>query len=126
MPFPRLNVVIYSRDMDRARAFYGALGYLFVVERHGDGPEHLACDLGGAVLEIYPWRKKPDAALLSASSIRLTLEVEDLDRLLDGLRPLAGRTERTPPREGAPRSARLIDPDGNQVLLIEKRTAVLP
>lgn len=126
MPFPQLNVVIYSRDTARARAFYGALGYLFVVERHGDGPAHYACDLGGAVLEIYPWRKKPDASFLSASSIRLTLEVEDLERLLDVLRPLARRTERTPPLDGAPRSARLIDPDGNQVLLIEERTAASP
>ncbi|MBY0232484.1 MAG: hypothetical protein K2W96_24665, partial [Gemmataceae bacterium] len=36
------------------RLFYEGLGLRFVRERHGDGPEHLAATLGGAVLELYP------------------------------------------------------------------------
>ena len=47
-------IVLQSDDVWQLGEFYGALGLHFITERHGDGPEHLTCDLGQMTLEIYP------------------------------------------------------------------------
>lgn len=49
-------VVLRAHDMDKLGRFYEALGLTFARERHGSGPEHLACSAGDSVLEIYPCR----------------------------------------------------------------------
>ncbi|MBI3862163.1 MAG: hypothetical protein HY290_09740 [Planctomycetia bacterium] len=55
MPDAELNlIVIRSADLNRSARFYGTLGIQFSRERHGSGPEHLAGNTGGVVLEIYP------------------------------------------------------------------------
>lgn len=54
-PRPTLSyVVLDCADLDRSAEFYGALGLRPVRESHGTGPTHLAIDLGGVVLELYP------------------------------------------------------------------------
>jgi hypothetical protein len=52
-------IVFYSSKPDELRGFYELLGLKFQKERHGTGPEHFACDLGEAVLEIYPAEDRP-------------------------------------------------------------------
>jgi catechol 2,3-dioxygenase-like lactoylglutathione lyase family enzyme len=48
-------VVLYTADLVACRGFYKGIGLEFTVERHGDGPEHLAAELtGGGVIELYP------------------------------------------------------------------------
>ena len=47
-------VVIRCADLDRSESFYRALGLSFTRHRHGAGPEHLSCELGPLVFEIYP------------------------------------------------------------------------
>jgi len=53
---PRVTlIVLYVNDIQACRFFYENLGLDFVVERHEEGPEHLAAVLAdGGVLEIYP------------------------------------------------------------------------
>ena len=68
-------LVIRSADLDRAGRFYEALGLAFRRERHGNGPEHLACDAGGFALEIYPRQNDGD----STAAVRLGFAVPDVD-----------------------------------------------
>ena len=53
-------VVLRSSDLLRAAGFYELLGIRFQREQHGTGPEHLAAQLGPAVLEIYPQAGEQD------------------------------------------------------------------
>ena len=41
-------------DIERMRSFLEHFGLSFVLEKHGDGPEHYSCVKDGKVLEIYP------------------------------------------------------------------------
>lgn len=67
-PLPSLTlVVIRSADLARAEAFYTALGLTFTRERHGAGPEHLVCQLGGTTFEIYPRAEDADGRPVGGS-----------------------------------------------------------
>jgi lactoylglutathione lyase len=47
-------IVLKTRDLDKLKAFYEALGITFAKEQHGKGPMHYAGQLGTTVLELYP------------------------------------------------------------------------
>ncbi len=46
--------VISSSEPQEVKQFFESLGLVFQAEKHGDGPEHVACERNGVVLEIYP------------------------------------------------------------------------
>jgi hypothetical protein len=53
MAGPTLKLlVLKTRQLDRLRAFYQALGSKLAEEKHGSGPPHYAGQVGDAVLEI--------------------------------------------------------------------------
>ena len=55
VPMARLNLlVLRCQDLEAAREFHERLGYAFQKHRHGQGPEHYACENAGFVLELYP------------------------------------------------------------------------
>jgi len=47
-------LVLKSRQVDRVRTFYEALGIAFTEEQHGSGPRHPAGRVGDVVMEVYP------------------------------------------------------------------------
>jgi lactoylglutathione lyase len=58
MPWHDENTfVIRTGDIEVIKEFLESFGLTFVLEKHGNGPEHYACESGGKVLEIYPLRK---------------------------------------------------------------------
>ena len=75
-------VVIRSRDMEKLVSFYGALDFTFIRHRHGTGPEHFSCMMGGAVFEIYPAIKPED----STTATWLGFTVPSLSQAVDWLR----------------------------------------
>ena len=52
-------VVIRTHKVKEAVDFFTAFGLTFVPEKHGNGPDHFACEVEGKVFEIYP--AKPGA-----------------------------------------------------------------
>jgi hypothetical protein len=53
MAGPTLKLLfLKTRQLDRLRAFYQALGIKLAEEKHGSGPPHYAGQVGDAVLEI--------------------------------------------------------------------------
>src|SRR5262245_44186016 len=109
-------VVIRSADLERAGAFYAALGVPLVRERHGSGPEHLAGPAGVAVLEVYP-RGEGGGTL----GVRLGFRVASVADAVAAAQG-AGGSVVSPARE-SPWGLRAVvaDPDGHRVELVEAR-----
>jgi catechol 2,3-dioxygenase-like lactoylglutathione lyase family enzyme len=102
---PRLMLtllVLRCRDLPASRAFYEALGLAFRAEKHGAGPDHLSCQIGDIVLELYP------ATDASSSPERIGFAV-----------PNVAAAEAAALANGglAARPGLLIDPDGRKVEL---------
>lgn len=114
----RLNlVVIRSRDVERSANFYREIGLSFDKHRHGDGPEHCACNLDGVVFEIYP-----ACAGGSTAATRLGFAVEDVDAVAESLLSLGARMK--VPAADSPwgRRAVLEDADGHAIELTQSAT----
>ncbi|MBV9850371.1 MAG: VOC family protein [Armatimonadetes bacterium] len=83
MTSPTLGlVVLRAADVDRMLAFYHALGLEFVQERHGNGPIHYSCDLGGTIIEIYPGKSGVAPDRRSGGATMLGFQVVSLDATL--------------------------------------------
>ena len=106
-------LVLRSSSVERALAFYRALGLECVEEWHGKGPVHYASKVGGTVLEIYP-----AGAPASVRHERVGFRVEDLERVLAAVDQSGGSVESTSLHEGV-RRAVVVDPDGRKVELSE-------
>jgi lactoylglutathione lyase len=108
-------VVIRVPDLERSAAFYRLLGMTFTSHRHGAGPEHYACEMGGTVFEIYPRRDDTD----STAATRIGFRVRDLDNCLERLAK-SGTTIVSPPKDSPwGRRGVVVDPDGHRVELTQ-------
>jgi catechol 2,3-dioxygenase-like lactoylglutathione lyase family enzyme len=107
-------LVVKTRHLDQARAFYQALGVHLAEERHGDGPAHYAGQMGLTTVEVYPW---PEDGPAPDASIRLGFAVTDIGRVVESLRGI-GTPVVTEPR-ATPWGYRAVvrDPDGRAVEL---------
>lgn len=109
-------LVIRAADLGRAERFYNALGLSFTREKHGDGPEHLAADVGGAAFEVYPQGDSPGTA-----GVRLGFKVDALEEAVSAAEAAGGRVV-TPPGPnpwGTGLRAVVADPDGHRVELTD-------
>jgi len=105
-------VVLRSADVERARAFYEALGLRLTEEQHGDGPRHYSATLGTVVLEIYPQTN------LDTRGLRLGLVVRELSASVQAAVREGGRLVRID--EGAqPATATVTDLDGHRIELTQ-------
>lgn len=108
-------LVLRSSAPHELASFYEGLGLTFVREKHGKGPEHLACTTHGAVFEIYP-----EGGGGSTSGTRIGFAVEDVDASYASA--LAGRAESvSEPRTGQwGRRAVVRDPSGHVLELTQQ------
>ena len=107
-------LVIRSKDMERAVAFYEMLGMSFSKHSHGKGPMHYASDEHGFVFEIYPARSESD----DTTSTRLGFQVADVDCVVNRI-SASGATIRTSPADTEwGRRAVVRDFDGHTVELV--------
>jgi catechol 2,3-dioxygenase-like lactoylglutathione lyase family enzyme len=108
-------VVIRSTDLERSASFYAILGLNFVKHRHGNGPEHLTCELGSVVFEIYPTTGDND----STASTRIGFRVPSVDATVKRLQGI-GVAVVSPPKDSSwGRRAVVDDFDGHRVELAE-------
>jgi predicted enzyme related to lactoylglutathione lyase len=112
----QLNLlVLRARDPKGLAAFYASLGLVFQSERHGTGPEHLSCETGGGLLEIYPCRDESK----STRSARLGFTVDDLDSRCTAVVAGSGRLLREPHATQWGRRATIEDPEGHTIDLLQ-------
>jgi predicted enzyme related to lactoylglutathione lyase len=114
MPAELNLVVLRSTDLDRCARFYRALGIAFQRERHGNGPEHLAGQIGRIVFEIYP-QGAGDATVKT----RIGFSVDSISVLVPSLQEAGGTVVSDPQDSPWGLRAVMADPDGHRVELIE-------
>lgn len=111
---PTFNlIVIRSADMDRAAAFYQALGLRFTKHRHGTGPRHYASEVNGFVFEIYPL-----GSANPTTSTRIGFSVDDIDSTIEALSGAGGEVLSSPQDSQWGRRAVVKDPDGHKIELV--------
>jgi catechol 2,3-dioxygenase-like lactoylglutathione lyase family enzyme len=116
MPRVSLNlVVIFSNDLQRSVEFYTSLGLTFTLERHGNGPEHFASEIGGLVFEIYP--RPADGE--NSGPARIGFRVASVDEALATLKLRGVRVLSAPHDSPWGRRAVVSDPDGRRVEISE-------
>lgn len=108
-------LTLYSRQTGQAQAFYAAVGVNLLEERHGNGPLHVAAELGILALEVF------DAAEsgLGEFGTVLGLPVADLDAVCARLEALGAPVIRGAGLAGGKRRAVYRDPDGRAVYLFQ-------
>jgi len=108
-------VVIRSGDLERSAQFYETLGLSFIKHSHGSGPEHLACEMGPVVFEIYPRKDAADSTVRT----RVGFRVRSVDAAIEKLQK-TGVTIVSPPKDSPwGRRAVVDDFDGHRVELTE-------
>lgn len=104
-------LVLRARDLERAEAFYRALGLEFVQHSHGTGPVHLTSETAGRVFEIYPLGDNE----LPTSSTRIGFSVPAVDDTYQALLAAGGQNLSSPKNSPWGRRAVVVDPDGHRV-----------
>jgi predicted enzyme related to lactoylglutathione lyase len=108
-------IVIRVVDMERSFQFYKQLGLEFTQHRHGNGPEHYACEAGQVVFEIYPQLDEAQ----NTKAARIGFQVNDLDVLMSKLQDQNVKIISPPKDSPWGRRAVVDDPDGHRVELVE-------
>lgn len=111
-------LVLRTADMAKAHDFYCRIGLNFKLERHGAGPAHYACEMGGVdgfVLEIYPSRSIEPAH----PEETLGFEVASMDAVLACLAEIGVTPQRQPIVTMQGLRVLVSDPDGRKIELIE-------
>jgi len=108
-------LVLRARDPRQLAHFYGQLGLDFQPEKHGSGPEHMACAMTQSTIEIYP-----SAGSSTTTGTRIGFAVADVEEAV-GLALSAQGTVRSAPKRGQWGVRAVIeDPEGHIVELTEQ------
>jgi hypothetical protein len=110
-------LVLKTRQIEKMRAFYGALGIDLAEEQHGKGPVHYAGKIGAVVLEVYPL---PDDGTPTDSTTRLGFTVEKLAGTEQRLRAIGNLEPDRPQATEWGNRIVVRDPDGRAVELCER------
>lgn len=112
----KLNLVVLRvADLAAAAKFYELFGLTFTAEKHGRGPEHLAAESQGVVLELYP-----RGSSRSTSDVRLGFQVANLNDIVAAV-PACGGVVLSAPETGFQNLGAVVaDPDGHRIELVER------
>lgn len=110
-------LVLKTRQIEKMRAFYQALGVDLAEEQHGKGPVHFAGKVGAVVLEVYPL---PDDGTPTDSDTRLGFTVEKLAVTAERLQAIGILVPGNPQMTEWGQRVVVGDPDGRAVELYER------
>ncbi len=106
------QVTVPSKDVESATAFYLKLGLLLIVDAR---PNYVRfeCPVGEATFSVHRVEKPP-----SGEGTYVYFEVDDLDERVNALVRAGIEFDELPEdRSWLWREARLVDPDGNKIIL---------
>lgn len=113
-------LVIKTKDLEKTRLLYEALGLAFMAELHEGCPLHYSCDFGGLLIEFYLNGKKADP-VETGNDMLFIFDVENIDPILDACRKYG--LEQGPMtfsgRNYAFRTLTVCDPDGRRIRVRE-------
>lgn len=123
----RLRIALTVADFDEAVAFYrDALALEQLADWSGDDGRVILLDAGRAELELFDERQAESVDRIEAGrrvsgTVRLALEVDDLDGTVQRLVAAGATAEAEPVRPPwGGRNARLRAPDGMQLTLFDE------
>ena len=79
---------------------YKSIGLSFSLEKHGNGPEHLAAEIDGVVFEIYPRKGDP-----ASTGVRLGFRVASVEAVVVAARRSYCRRRKAQLRAGRSESS---------------------
>jgi lactoylglutathione lyase len=112
-------VVLRTDNIEAALAFYQAIGLQFQQEQHGSGPIHYSCQIGSAVMELFPGEAGTAPDRKSGGATMLCFTVSSLDETLVALANLNLSPISSPKQSAWGRRAVVLDPDGRAVEINE-------
>src|SRR5262245_7458176 len=122
MDAPSLSLlVLRTSQMQAALAFYQALGFSFVEEKHGSGPTHYSAQSGTTVVEIYPGEAGPVLTRKSSGSTMIGFAVASVESSVAAAQNLKCQIVTAPADSPWGRRAVVLDPDGRAFELSAKK-----
>jgi predicted enzyme related to lactoylglutathione lyase len=110
-------LVLRAADVSRSLVFYKMLGFEFTEERHGTGPVHYSCEVGGVVVEIFPGKPGHTPDRRDSGATLIGFQVADLDQIVAAMKA-SGATIITDVQDSTwGRRAIIQDPDGRAIEL---------
>lgn len=113
-------LVLRTRSMEAARAFYQAIGLTMAEEKHGSGPVHYSSQVGETLIEIYPGADHEVLESQSGGATMLGFHVHSLDSVLTAVEQTGAKLLKPPKTTPWGRRAIVQDPDGRAVELNER------
>ena len=110
-------LVLKTREVEKLRVFYRAIGIELVEERHGNGPRHYSGQTGGVLLEIYPL---PFGDTAADTTTRLGFSVDAIDNVVESLQAIDATIVAPPQLTEWGLRAVVRDPDGRAVELYQR------
>ena len=116
---------LFVRDQDRALDFYvHVLGFQKRADNTAYGARFILVGLEGQAVGIVLWKgtpTRPPDAPMGGSGGAWTFETQDLQSTFDRLKAQGVRFEQETPTETPfGRSAVLLDPDGNRLMILQR------
>jgi predicted enzyme related to lactoylglutathione lyase len=110
-------LVLKTRQVDRLRTFFNALGIELAEEQHGKGPVHYTGRIGELVLELYPL---PDDGSSVDTTTRLGFSVKNLAGVVEAIQATGAPVVAQPQETPWGFRAVVRDPDGRAVELYQR------
>jgi catechol 2,3-dioxygenase-like lactoylglutathione lyase family enzyme len=118
-----IATVLWTRHIEASIRFYRALGLPLEEERHGDGPVHYACNVGGAHVALWPAEGGDAPRYRTAGATLVGFSVGSVDEVYAALVAVGAGVERSPERAPWGKRAVLRDPDGRPIEINEEPVA---
>ena len=106
-------LVIKCNDFKKSKAFYEAIWFHLVKERHGNGAEHYSFALNDFIIELYPSNKRVEGILIFGLEIKIPIE-----EFIQRLKFISYDQELSKNKDGI---FSINDPDGNKIHIIGMR-----
>jgi predicted enzyme related to lactoylglutathione lyase len=110
-------IVVRTPDAKSLAAFYGLFGLSFQYHQHGNSPFHYSTEIGGIILEIYPFTKSQKEA---DKNLRLGFSLYDFEKTIQLLKDNAVVFAAEPKQTDFGFMAIVVDSDGRKVELYRK------
>jgi lactoylglutathione lyase len=102
-------LVIKCNDLEKSKAFYEAIGFYPVKEKHGSGVEHYSFAVKDFVIELYPSNKRVEGNLILGLEIKISI-----DEIMQRLKFISYDQELSKNKDG---NFSIKDPDGNRIYI---------
>jgi predicted enzyme related to lactoylglutathione lyase len=114
-------MVLRTSKMEASLAFYRALGFSLVEEKHGSGPVHYSTQVGSTVMEIFPGEPAEPLGRKAGGATMLGFAVASVDEAVAAAQNLNAQIVTAPTDSPWGRRAVVVEPDCRGIELSEPK-----